>query len=85
MNKIELMEIINNGENSTVEFKRDNLRAEQLAKEIVAFANSYGGRILIGVENDGEISGIKKSNLEEWIMDSVCSRLIHPTLTRMVQ
>ena len=72
--------MIANGENSLVEFKRDDIRAEQLAKEMVAFANSYGGRILLGVENDGTISGIQRPNLELWVMDSVCARHVHPIL-----
>ena len=36
MNKLELFEIIANGENSGVEFKRDDIRPEQLGKEVVA-------------------------------------------------
>jgi len=39
MTKSELLELIANGENSGVEFKRDDLHPEQLAKEIVALAN----------------------------------------------
>ena len=35
MQKSELLEIIANGENSGVEFKRDDLRPEQLAIEVV--------------------------------------------------
>jgi ATP-dependent DNA helicase RecG len=60
MNNKELLGIISNGENYNVEFKRDNLRPEQLAKEIVAFTNFQGGRILLGVEDDGSISGIQR-------------------------
>lgn len=48
MRKTEFLEIIHNGENSGVEFKRDDIRPEQLAKEIVALANLKGGYILIG-------------------------------------
>ncbi len=49
-----LAEWIANGENCGVEFKRDDdLRPEQLAKEVVALANFRGGRILIGVDDDG--------------------------------
>jgi len=58
MLKTELLEIIANGENSGVEFKRDDIRPEQLAKEIVALANFQGGRVILGVEDDGKISGI---------------------------
>jgi len=80
MLKTELYEIIANGENSGVEFKRDDCRPEQLAKEIVAMANFCGGVILLGVEDDGEISGIQRDNLEEWIMDTVVARKIHPMI-----
>ena len=58
MLKSELLEIIANGENSAVEFKRDDLRPEQLAKEIVAMANLRGGRVLLGVEDDGTPTGL---------------------------
>lgn len=79
MLKTELLEIIGNGENSGIEFKRDDIRPEQLAKEIVAMVNFQGGRILLGVDDDGSIPGIKKENLEEWVMN-VISEKIHPTV-----
>jgi ATP-dependent DNA helicase RecG len=80
MLKKELKELLRNGENTEIEFKRDNLRPEQLAKEIVAFANSYGGRVLIGIEDTGEVTGVRRDKLEEWIMDVVCGRYIHPII-----
>jgi len=49
MLKSTLLEMITNGENSGVEFKRDDVRPEQLAKEIVALLNFQGGHLLIGV------------------------------------
>ena len=80
MNKSELLELIVNGENSGVEFKRDDLRPEQLAKEIVALANFRGGRILVGVEDDGTITGIQRVDLERWVMDTVFNRKVHPMI-----
>ena len=80
MTKSELLEIINNGENSGVEFKSDKIRPEKLAKEVVALSNLSGGVILIGVEDDGTISGIQRSNLEEWVMDTVFGRYVHPLI-----
>ncbi len=78
MLKSELLEIIANGESSGVEFKRDDVRPEQLAKEVVAMVNLKGGMLLLGVEDDGSISGIQRPNLEEWIMDGVFSAKVHP-------
>ena len=80
MLKTELFEIIANGESSAVEFKRDDCRSEQLAKEIVALVNHHGGQILLGVEDDGDISGIHKDDLEQWVMDVVVSRKVHPPI-----
>ena len=80
MTKSELLELITNGEGSGVEFKRDDVRAEQLAKEIVALANFQGGLILLGVEDDGSITGIQRENLEEWLMDTVFGRYVHPMI-----
>ena len=65
MRRTELLEIIQNGENSGVEFKRDDRRPEQLAKEVVALANLRDGPILLGVEDDRTVTGIQRPNLEE--------------------
>ena len=80
MLKTELLEIIANGENSGIEFKRDDIRPDELAREIVAMANLHGGKILLGVEDDGSISGIQRDKLEAWIMDTVFRHYIHPML-----
>lgn len=80
MLRTDLLEIIANGENSGVEFKRDDVRPEQLAKEIVALANLRGGMVLLGVEDDGAISGIQRDDLETWVMDTVFGRYVHPLL-----
>lgn len=79
MLKTELLEVIANGENSGVEFKRDDIRTEQLAKEVVAMVNFQGGKLLLGVEDDGNITGIQRENLEEWVMH-VMQDKIHPMI-----
>lgn len=57
MLKTELLELIRNGESSGVEFKRDDIDARKLARELVAFANASGGGVLLGVEDDGTVVG----------------------------
>ncbi|MCK4546931.1 MAG: putative DNA binding domain-containing protein [Candidatus Eisenbacteria sp.] len=79
MLKAELLEIIASGESSGVEFKRDDVRPEQIGKEIVAMTNLKGGRLLLGVEDDGTISGIQRADTEEWVMNIFASK-IHPML-----
>ncbi|MEY4508582.1 MAG: hypothetical protein RLZZ450_704 [Pseudomonadota bacterium] len=80
MLKTELLELIANGEGSGIEFKRDDVRPERLAREVVALANFQGGRVLLGVEDDGSISGIQRADLETWIMDTVFGRFVHPMI-----
>jgi len=74
----EFLSLIAQGENSAIEFKSINLRPESLAKELVAFSNSNGGVILLGVEDSGQISGIDQSerNLEEWVMNIARNNVI---------
>lgn len=79
MLKGELLEIIASGENSGIEFKRDDIRPEQLGKEVVAMANLKGGRLLLGVEDDGTIAGVQRMDVEEWVMNIFASK-IHPML-----
>lgn len=79
MLRSELFEMIANGENSGVEFKRDDVRPEQLAKEVVAFANLLGGRVLLGVEDDGTITGLQRANPQEWVLN-VFRDKVHPLI-----
>ena len=82
--RTELLEIIANGENSGVEFKRDDLRTQDLAKELVAFSNLEGGMVLLGVEDDGTITGLTRQDLEEWVM-SVCRDKIRPAIVPLFE
>lgn len=77
--RTELLEVIHNGENSGVEFKRDDIQNNDLAKELVAFSNLEGGILLLGVEDDGAVSGITRDKLEEWVM-TACRDKIRPGL-----
>ena len=69
-----------NGPNSGVAFAPCTVDADRLATDAVAFANFRGGVILLGVEDDGAITGIQRHNLEEWVMDTVFGRYVHPMI-----
>lgn len=79
MNRRELIEIIRNGESSGVEFKRDDVHPQSLAKDIASLANLEGGYILLGIEDNGTVTGIIRSDIEEWVMN-ICSNDIQPSL-----
>lgn len=77
-----LTSILENGENSTVEFKDPPVSPQSLAEEICAFANVTGGDIYIGVTDQGDVMGIdanRTRNLEETVMN-ICRNNIIPPL-----
>ena len=71
MNRSELAQVIRSGENSGVEFKRDGVRPERLARELAGLLNLEGGHLLLGVEDDGTVSGLSgdRRRAEEWVME----------------
>ncbi len=77
MLKEQILELIRNGEDSTTEFKRDDVENHDLAKELVAFLNLDGGTLLLGIEDNGAISGTTRKNLEEWVAE-LCRMKIEP-------
>lgn len=71
MNRTELAELIRNGESSGVELKRDDIRPEKLASEMAALLNLEGGHILLGVEDNGTVTGLTRGpdKAKEWVME----------------
>jgi ATP-dependent DNA helicase RecG len=65
MEEFELRNQILLGEDSTRQFKREPSADTKMAGEIVAFANSGGGRIFVGVEKDGSIAGLTGEEAEK--------------------
>ena len=63
MKKTELKAIALKGEDSRLQFKSDVRNVDALASEMVAFSNSEGGRILIGVTDTGKLDGIPRANV----------------------
>lgn len=71
MRRSELAALIACGENSGLDFESDRISPAQLAREMVALLNSEGGHILLGVEDDGTVTGLRRSRreAEEWVME----------------
>lgn len=64
----DLKNLIQTGEGQFLEFKRRIPTAEKIAREIAAFANSKGGTILVGVDDNGTIPGIREYFEEEYLL-----------------
>ncbi len=76
----ELIEKIQLGEDTTIELKREMPCRSSLADEIAAFANAKGGIILIGVDDDSEIVGLDRTELNnaEKAVVEICQDSIEP-------
>lgn len=63
METVELLELIEKGEDSKTQFKTNFHNAVQLAQEMVAFSNTKGGNIIVGVDNDSNIIGLSGDDI----------------------
>ena len=84
MTKTELRELIANDENSGVEFKDDTTDIRKLAKELVAFANFQGGRVLLGVDDDGNVRGLTRTDPPAQVEDEGVERRTYQRLEEWV-
>ena len=82
MHRTELAGLIHNGESSGVEFKRDDVTPQRLAKEMAALLNLEAGYVLLGVEKDKSVSGLTRepAKTEEWVMEVARSHLRPPAI-----
>ena len=69
MNLRELEAIVSRGEGQKLEFKQKATFPEKIVREMVAFANTEGGQLLIGVSDDGVITGLKHAEEERYVIE----------------
>ena len=72
-----LQSLISEGEHQQQDFKYRISDALKLAKSVSAFANTDGGRLLIGVRDDGQMSGVR-SEEEIYMMHQAAYRYCRP-------
>ncbi len=73
---VQLATLIATGEDSFTEFKESALTTSGLAKELCAFANAAGGRVLIGIDDDGRVTG--RGDWDEERVMNVARALLDP-------
>lgn len=64
----DLKRYVSFGEGFYIEFKRRTPQPDRLAKEVIAFANARGGKIFVGVDDDGTIRGVKDAEEERFAL-----------------
>lgn len=78
LTKADLKILISTGESLYLEFKHQVASPEKIAKEMCAFANSKGGKILIGVSDNGEMLGIESFLEEEFWLYKAAKEVCTP-------
>ncbi|MGB3468745.1 MAG: ATP-binding protein [Cyclobacteriaceae bacterium] len=72
--------LVRQGEHDHLEFKRKAAHPEKIVREVVAFANSAGGKLLVGVDDNGDTPGVKFPEEEEYILNKAIAELCSPKI-----
>jgi predicted HTH transcriptional regulator len=76
----DVLRLIEEGEGFEVEFKRKISSPEKIARTMIAFANTKGGHILFGVDDDGSIIGVESEKSEAELIREAGSAFCEPEI-----
>lgn len=74
-----IQDLISQGEHQKLDFKFEISDARKIARTFVAFANSEGGKLLIGVKDNREIAGIR-SEEEKFMAEEAVNKFSRPLI-----
>ncbi len=77
---LQLRYLVAEGEGQRLEFKRRASDPEKIVRELVAFANTDGGTLLVGVADDGSIPGVKYPDEESFVIRQAIEKYVRPAL-----
>ncbi|WP_448698847.1 helix-turn-helix domain-containing protein [Mucilaginibacter sp. AW1-3] len=75
-----IKKLISEGESVSLDFKKTITSCEKIARTMVSFANNKGGRLLIGVYDDGTIKGVKSEDEERYMITRAAHLFARPAL-----
>lgn len=76
----DLKTLIRQGEGQQLEFKLKTNHPEKIIREVVAFANSDGGKLIVGISDDKEIKGLKFADEDEYVLQKFIEKHIYPAI-----
>lgn len=87
METTELIDILSRGEDSRHQFKEDFNNPDALAGEIVAFCNTAGGQLFVGVRDDGSVRGLSGADVARLnqLIANVASQGVLPAVNPQTQ
>jgi predicted HTH transcriptional regulator len=81
----DLLQLIEEGESGHCEFKRKFSSSEKIAREIMAFANTHGGFILFGIDDDRQVVGVESEKSEAELITDAAQKHIEPPVDINIQ
>jgi ATP-dependent DNA helicase RecG len=87
MKKSEILKRIEYGEDSQYQFKENFTNSEQVAAEMVAFSNSRGGYILVGISDNGKVKGLSKEDIHRLnqLISNTATVNVSPPITPLTE
>lgn len=76
----DLRELIRQGEGERLEFKKRTTHPTRIARTLASLANTHGGRVLVGVDDDGRIVGVRDAEEEIYQLRQAAQHYIDPPL-----
>ncbi len=76
----ELKELIEEGENIQCEFKRKFSTPDKIAREMIAFANTKGGFVIFGIDDDKKVIGVESEKETAELIKETALRYCEPPL-----
>jgi predicted HTH transcriptional regulator len=74
-----ILQLISQGEGEQLDFKKEISNSSRIARSIVSFANHKGGTLLIGVNDDGTIAGVKAEE-EKFMLEQAAVFFCRPEI-----
>ncbi|MBT2559402.1 putative DNA binding domain-containing protein [Hymenobacter sp. ISL-91] len=82
---MDLLELIRQGEGERLEFKQRTTHPTRIARTLASLANTRGGRVLVGVDDKGRITGVRDVEEELYQLREAARHYIDPPLEEQLQ
>ena len=76
-----LRALISQGEGERLEFKKKTTHPTRIARTLASLANTHGGQVLVGVEDDGRVVGVRDAEEEMYQLREAAAHYVDPPLT----
>ena len=80
MKRRDLLDLIEEGESLQIEFKRRFSTPEKIAREMIAFANTRGGYLLLGIDDDKQVVGVESEKSEAELVKDAALNYCEPPI-----